>query len=536
MSFLRETAASLALLAAATSVWAQQPEPRVETDERIQIRRPINYAFRVEPMVHRLEARRGQTLPVTFQVFAKDQPSTVIIKTVALRQQENGVIMPDEDTPAPGHLWIENPGQFNIDPGEVIEVRGEVRLPADSRANFHSYGLLIKDIGRQLDAADPAADDEPSVGINFITQYLCRADVRVLGVRGESISKLELEAAELTDADGLPMARVWVRNPTDAALEFQMRCEVTSDNVLTRQARFPLVMPVRASRTDDIRLSARILAGTRLRMEDLVPYPLFPGDYELTVETLDDSRPVSSRTFPVTVLPEEFPALRTTFAQVADRVTAVPAQVELSLRNGGNRLVPLTFNNSSSEIVDIQLTPRSSDGASFEWLRVRPERLRLEPGQERKALVTLGANRDVESHRFAAIVATAATADGESRGEHHFPVALVGRNANGPQLNVASIEYSTDSEQPAFLVQVENGGELHLPLKGELLLVAEKGQPRRAVGGHGRWLMPGATDRIHFPLESRPEAGLYELRLQIQTGDPETPYEFRQVLEFNAPN
>ena len=101
------------------------------------------------------------------------------------------------------------------------------------------------------------------------------------------------------------------------------------------------------------------------------------------------------------------------------------------------------------------------------------------------------------------------------------------------ELNVVSIEYEPEfAERPAFLVEVENNGRLHLALAGELALVAEHGRPQRAVAGHGRWLMPDSTDHLRFPLQSLPEAGLYDLQLQIQTGDPEAPFQFQQVLEL----
>ena len=524
--------ALLALVGAAASTIAQQKDPKLETGERVRIHRPVEYPFRVDPMVHRLEARRGQTLPVTFQIIGKDKPTTVIVKKVALRQQENGVILPDEDAEPPEFLQIDNEGQYDINPNETVEIRGEVKLPSSSQSNFHTYGLLIKDIGQQLSARGPAGDDESRVGINFVTQYLCRTDIQVQGVRGENLAELRFESAELVESEGLPMARVWVTNPTDSPLEFQTRCQLTNETVHARRPHFSLVMPVRSKLKGDDRHSIRILPGATLRLEDLVPYPLFPGDYELTAEILNRSRPVAEAGFQVAVDHQQFPALAATVAQVTDRVTAVPAQVELSLRSGGSRFSPVTFTNNSTEEVEVDLSPASTGEGSADWLGTRPSRLRLKPGQERKALVVLGANRDIDSHRFAAVIATARTLDGELLGEHTLPVALVGRDESGPILGVSTIEYDPDADHPAFFVKVENTGSLHLPLKGQLQLAAEQGQPMRATGGHGKWLMPGATDRIRFGLPGSPEPGLYELRLRIESADPETPFTFQQVLEL----
>jgi hypothetical protein len=522
-----------ACCAAAAAAIAQSERPVVESTGPVKITRQVEYAFRVDPMVHRLEARRGEVLPVAYQIIAKDLPTTVIVKTVALRQQDNGVIMPDEEAPPPAPLIIDNPGQYDIDPGQTIDILGQVRLPPGSDANFHSYGLLVKDIGRQLQPqAGAAGNDQPRAAIKFVTQYLCRADIRVLGVRGESLAKLRMESGELREHEGRPMVRVWVQNPTDAALEYQMRCRIGSPEVGARRPAFPLVMPIRATVEGPERVIARILPGSRLRMEDMVPFPVFPGEYVLDVDLLDGARVVSTAQFQLSVGEHQFPAQDATVIQLAGGVTVTPAQIELSLRGGGDRFVAATFTNETSQTLDLQLAPQGLGNREFDWLSIRPNILRLGPGKSRRALVSLGPNRDDQTHRYAALGARVVNEQGEVLGERPLTVALVGRSEEGAKLEVAKIRWDPTGDQPAFVVPVTNTGALHLPLRGQMVLTEEGGKPEEVYAGHGRWLLPGASDELRFPLQTALKAGLFELKLNIESGDPAAPFTFSEVLQL----
>jgi hypothetical protein len=342
-----------------------------------------------------------------------------------------------------------------------------------------------------------------------------------------------MESGELLEKEGRPMVRVWLHNPTDAALEYQMRCRIGNPHVGAKRTAIPLVMPIRATVEGPERVIARILPGSRLRMEDMVPFPIFPGEYVLDVELLDGAHVVTSAQFQVSVGEHEFPAQDATVIQVAQGVTVTPAQIELSLRRGGDRFVAAEFTNSTPRSVDLLLTPQGLGERPFDWLAVRPNTLRLSPGQVRRALISLGPNRDDQTHRFAAIGAQVVSADGEVLGERPLTVALVGRSEEGAKLEVAKIRWDPTGEKPAFVVPVKNSGALHLPLRGQMVLTEEGGQPEEVFAGHGRWLLPGASDELRFPLKSALKAGRFELKLVIESGDPTAPFTFSEILQLS---
>jgi hypothetical protein len=183
--------------------------------------------------------------------------------------------------------------------------------------------------------------------------------------------------------------------------------------------------------------------------------------------------------------------------------------------------------------VDLLLTPQGLGERPFNWLAVRPNTLRLSPGQVRRALISLGPNRDDQTHRFAAIGARVVSADGEVLGERPLTVALVGRSEEGAKLEVAKIRWDPTGEKPAFVVPVKNSGALHLPLRGQMVLTEEGGQPEEVFAGHGRWLLPGASDELRFPLKSALKAGRFELKLVIESGDPTAPFTFSEILQLS---
>jgi hypothetical protein len=292
-------------------------------------------------------------------------------------------------------------------------------------------------------------------------------------------------------------------------------------------------MPIRASAEGQERVIVRILPGSRLRLEEYVPFPVFPGEYMLDVDLLDGAHVVTSARFQVNVDEGAFPAQDATVIRLADGVTVTPAQIELSLRRGGDRFVAATFTNETPSAVDLQLTPQALGERPFEWLSVRPDTLRLSPGQTRRALISLGPNRDDQTHRFAAVGARVVDAEGRVLGEQPLTVALVGRNEEGARLEVAKIRWDPTGARPAFIVPVKNAGALHLPLRGQMVFTAEGGQPEEVFAGHGRWLLPGASDELRFPLAQALKAGQFELKLKIESGDPAAPFTFSEVLQLS---
>ena len=93
-----------------------------------------------------------------------------------------------------------------------------------------------------------------------------------------------------------------------------------------------------------------------------------------------------------------------------------------------------------------------------------------------------------------------------------------------------------DSEQgtPAFVIDVQNTGSRHMPLEGLLTLGDESGHPIEIRGGFGKWILPGATERVRFNPPQSMAQGKYSARMRIHTGEHSEPIEKRLQFDLTA--
>ena len=61
----------------------------------VRVQQPVKPAFLITPLVHRMVARRGQLLSFEYEIESNLKPTRLEISMVGMKQQENGVILPD---------------------------------------------------------------------------------------------------------------------------------------------------------------------------------------------------------------------------------------------------------------------------------------------------------------------------------------------------------------------------------------------------------------------------------------------------------
>ena len=154
--------------------------------------------------------------------------------------------LPDETAPLADAIRLLSPSAVELDTNEKFKIRGRVRVP-HSNSKFHSFGMLVKDLGRTVNRATKREPCKSRVGIKFVTQYLLRCDISVIGAPGGNVRRLQILSGELVEVQGNPKARVWISNPTDSFLEFEVRCRIAIPESHARRDHFSLVLPVRAS-------------------------------------------------------------------------------------------------------------------------------------------------------------------------------------------------------------------------------------------------------------------------------------------------
>lgn len=512
------------------------PGDKNKPDEKlqaVQVQQQIKPAFLIQPLVHRLQGRKGQLLKFEFEIESNDRASKLEIRPVAMTQQENGVIMPDEKAPAPDIIRLTSAASVDLTAAKKHLIQAEMRIPI-TNAPFLSYGILAREIPID-EAATDGPEDEARVGIRFVTQYLLRVDVDVLGVRGDSVRELRLENAGLVEQDGRSLVRVFVENPTETAMEFGLSCQMLKSESQAVGKKFGLVVPVRAGQPAPDRYKARILAKTRLRLEEFLPHPVFSGDYTLVAEVTHLGRVVRRLDFPVSIHDGDFPAQDARIVRVAQDITIEPPQVELSLRKGGSRLETITVRNSSLQKVKVNLTPQPLQGSVHTALHFRPDNFELSPGLSRKVVVSIDGNRDVTEHGYAYAELTVSPEVGEAIGTHRIPVALLTNSESTAKLTPESPQWMISNDRSGFSLPVRNDGLRHVALEGRLSLTDEFGRGFVVDAGFGRWLLPGHADEIFFGFREPPPPGTYEVQILLKQTEGEPPLQMRQTIRLQSP-
>ena len=483
--------------------------------------------FQVAPLVHQFEASPGAVINFSFQVTSPGTGRTIQIQPVGMIQQETGQVLPDESRTEFDVIRMISPERMELRADRPYEIRGRLTVP-NNGSSFQAYGLLITDLGPPGSARKGPADGGKQLAVNFVTRYLLRIEVMVRGVRSESARRLEMTAARLRDVGGRAVAEAMVVNPTGTAFEFEAHCQLLRDDGVALGPPFKLAMPVRTNVTDRRRYRSRVLGDSRVRVHAPVPEPIMPGAYRMSLDLLVDGRMVATQSFPMTVSAEQFPAQAAVVAQIVKDVQVSPTQIELSVRPRGSRIVPVKITNTSSRPVTVHLTAAGlniqdrSLSSAPDWLVIRPQMLTLGPRMSRSAMIALRGADQAQSHSYAALRVEVEPEDGGAGGQRDLLVALLTRDPMASRLSCGELQWDS-TDHGAFTIPVRNEANVHIPLAATLTLTDAFGRRLELVGGFGRWLLPGESDVIRFPLEGVLPPGDYKVRGQIAAGEGAEP-------------
>ena len=125
---------------------------------------------------------------------------------------------------------------------------------------------------------------------------------------------------------------------------------------------FGLALPARASRKEPERYNSMVFGQNRVRLIAPVPEAIFPGEYTLELDWISERRKCGGVSVPVVIAEGDFPALASQSVQIGEALSITPAQVELSLRSGGSRRVPLRLANNGPDVLHVRLAGLAFDG------------------------------------------------------------------------------------------------------------------------------------------------------------------------------
>ncbi len=488
---------------------------------QVTVQDTFNPAFQIEPLVQRLSGRRGEVLHFQFNLQTLNRDTDIEILKVGLRQDITGQILQDDRGGENNPIEILGDTKVHLTRDIPYLIEGFVKVP-ESDASFHALGIVVRDNGARKDRQpefDSSGKAVTKAGIKFVTNYVLRVDVDVVGARGEQSKSLILDDGRITPFNGLPKVSVIVRNPTSTAFEYQLRTHLRSSPSDHSFDELRMVMPVRAAMESEERYVGRVLPGCSVRMEETLPQNLLSGTYQLEAELLDGGRVISRRTFPIEVDSEDFPAQEIKVKQAGGGIYVSPAQIELSQARGGQRRLAVEIQNTSTSARTISLSALSAKGTQLTNLIVQPENFTLSAGRSRKVSLTLRTQSNIQQPVEFGVLQIK-SADSSQQFDHTgtVPVAIILGQTQTPKIAMEPLRFVADAKYPCFRTVISNQGNAHVPLDAKLHIASEGGQRRLLTGGFGKWLLPGESTNLEFRLDSELTPGNYQIFCEVETG------------------
>lgn len=526
----RTIIAALFFVAAATS-WGQTTTAPVAGGgpAPVTLTQTVEPSFRIEPVVLRFSARRGEIIPFEFTISSLGKQMDVTVEPVNLRQEETGLILHDGASKPSTALKISTPARFALNAGDQQKIAGELTVPL-AKTNFLSFGILVREAGKAPDFKS-AGKAATKAGIRFVTQYVLRVDVETGVADSGAMKQLRLERGMLVGSQGLPVARVYLTNPTEYAFECHVGATLASASG-RKPTPVPLGMLSRASLDGPERFLLRIMPNSSLRLEAAMTSPLTIGEQVMHVGLAGDRREAVAAEFALRVGPEDFPGLAPQRAIVGGAVAVTPAQIELGSVRGAKRTLGLQFVNASSQTQQVEVEALTLGGEPLAGVRLTPAKFSIQPGGAKSVRAMLANAGDAPSE-CGVVHVRVGVAEGGAVDQQDLPLAVLREPRATPDLKISDVELAVIGGKNVFVVHVENRSGEFIPMRATLA-VGGSGVQQSLDAGYGKWLRPGAEERLVFQPQDALPAGEYQLALTLATHDELPPLSREFVVTLSA--
>lgn len=450
----------------------------------------------------------------------------VSVHIVNLKQEESGNIFHDPNSNPSQFVRFTSDTSFPLGPGESRTITGEVTVPV-SKTNFLSYGILVKDSGVNTGSVgEAAANAATRASIRFVTQYVLRLDIETGGLDLKELEHVELQNGSIRTVQGLPVAEMFVNNPTDMAIECNV--DLTMQNEKGKKFKsISLGMPCRSDMPEADRYLVRIMPNSRVRVMAPIDTVLLPGMHHLQYSLKIGRREVRKAQFDFQVRSGEFPALDAKLSILNELITVEPAQLELGKIAGTHRMGVLRFTNCGETDQPISLSACDLQGNDFSGVKFSTDDFVLAPGKSKSVRAVIQAVEGVD-HAVYGLVVVKQGAEKNS----NIPLAMLFGQPDKIDVVLADFAASpaTNSEATidpsaipqVFRASVENRGAGFAPVHGELEIASLDGQTWSMTDGFGRWLNPHEKRELVFTAPQHLPDGDYRLSLVIRTS-PDSP-------------
>jgi hypothetical protein len=483
----------------------------------VTLQQKVEPSYRIEPVVQRSKARRGEVVPFSFLMTSTGKELNVELQPVQLRQEESGIVMHDSNSAPSEQVKFSSPQKFFLAAGKEQVITGEVTIPK-TKTNFYSFGILVRDQGQFPDfGKNDGAQPKVKAGVRFVTQYVIRIDVDVDGTTDHDVEKLKFESGEIRSLQGQPVAVVYLQNPTENTLEFQIRGQLQHalSEAATRRDQFAFHMPCRATIEGPEQKIVRVLPGTRLRLEAPITGDLLPGENQLKVGLHQGLRDQAQHEFPVTIKAGQFPKLEAGLVRLDDQLSLTPGNVMMGTYKGGKRSVVIKLANNSDQPRSVKLSPTTLTGEALSSVQLSNDTVTIPPKQTEtvRALLRFDAGNKQNQFGYIAISSQDVTSV-----TGQVPVALLTQLPTEELVQLGEFHLNQlADEQFEITLPIKNISAGFVPLAANLEILNEQGDRLELTAGFGRWSEPGTDTKLTFGTKAVFLPGKYQLKFQLLT-------------------
>ncbi|QDV62657.1 hypothetical protein [Crateriforma conspicua] len=489
--------------------------------QSVTLTRSVEPSFHIEPIVQRFEARRGAEIPFRFKITSTGKDMNVTVQAVRLRQEESGVILHDLQGGAPDEVDITSSTAFPLAPGESHVIQGTVKVPL-AKTNFLSYGILVRDNGVANEFTGDADGQTTTAGVQFVTQYVLRIDIET-GIKDlAAMNQLQLTEAHVASELGMPVATVYLDNPTDYAFEFKVRGNI---GVAGRRpaAPFWLSMLSRASLEDESeRTLIRVMPKSRLKLQAEVDSLDLQGDKVFRIAITNGRRELVVREFSLAAKTASFPALKAKLAHLGDGFSVSPSQIRLGQVAGVDRTAILRFENTGNTLQSARIRLRDLDGHPVTGVRVSSDDFQLKPGRTKSVRLSMQRSGDHTDAIFGVLDIVSESESGQAS-RRQLPVAMLFGDAPAADLQLGDLQLQQDGSRRYLSMTATNAGEGYLPVDARLTLASAAGWTLEMADGYGVWLKPGETKQLRFIPDRSLDDGQYQVDYMVRSTDDVPP-------------
>ena len=477
----------------------------------VTLTQTVEPTFRIEPVVLRFAARRGEIIPFEFTITSLGKGMDVTVEPVNLRQEATGIILHDKTSTPARDLKISSEKRFTLGAGADRKITGELTVPL-AKSNYLSYGILVREAGRAPEY-NPDDKSETKAGIRFVTQYVLRVDVETGVADPAALKSMKLERGQLIAVRGLPVVRAYLTNPTDYSFECRVgaTCAAKSEGKVPP---IPLGMASRKTLDGDERTLVRIMPKSTLMLEGGVDHLIATGAQLIHVGVMGDRREVVAAEFNVEIHEESFPGLAPTRAIVGEGLLAAPAQLEVGSVTGFKRSSALRLSNSSTAAQKVSLDVLSLSGEAIDDVRLSPHVMTLAAGGAKTIRAMLMGVAD--ESQCGVIRIRASAADGKVH-EQRLPLSILRQPRPAPHIDVSNVDLAKNQGRQAFTVLVTNKSATYVPIHATLDGQGPNGTRFSLEAGYGMWLQPGEEKRFTFEPTDALTSGEYQLALELKS-------------------